>query len=130
MPDQKTQRILLPSAARTVATACPKQNDSSAQFVRLYLNITAASGTGGLKAIIRGYDKVSGLPVNITAGGAAAIIATGLYVYELVSSGNVAVSPVLESIARFLPVVWDVNVTVGDASSYTYSLSADIIPPG
>ena len=130
MASTKVQRILLASAARTVQTACPQQADAVQQFVRVYLNITAASGTGGLKAIIRGYDRVSGLPVNITVGGAAAVIATGLYVYELVSSGNVAVSPVLESVGRFLPVQWDVLVTVGDASSYTYSLSCELAPPG
>ncbi len=128
MGDLKTQRVLLISAARTASTASAKAFDASQQYIRLYLNVTAASGTGGLQPQIRGYDKISGAAVAITTGGAA-IIATGLYVYELVSSGNVAAGAVKESLSRFLPVAWDVQVVHGDASSYTYSLSAEVAPP-
>ena len=129
MTDRKVQRALLASAARTASTACAQQADSIQQFVRLYLNVTAASGTGGLQPQIRGYDKISGSAVAITTGGAA-IQATGLYVYELVSSANAAAGAVKESLARFLPVQWDVNVVHGDGSSYTYSLSCEVAPAG
>ena len=127
MHQVKSRRVLLASAARTVATACPKQDDRIGKIVRLYLDVTAASGTGGLQPQIRGYDKISGNAVALTAGGTA-ITATGTYCYEMglaegTSSGNVK-----ECVLRPLPEVWDVNVVVGDASSYTYSLSAEIIP--
>ena len=125
----KVQRSLLVSAARTASTACLLQADAVQQFVRLYLNVTAASGTGGLQPQIRGYDKISGAAVAISTGGVA-VIATGLYVYEFVQSANVAAGAVKESLSRFLPVQWDVQVVHGDASSYTYSLSCEVAPAG
>lgn len=124
----KTHRTLLPSAARTVATACPQQTDTTEQYARVYLSITAASGTGGLKVQFRGYDKVSGNAVALSQGGAAAITATGMYVYEMMPNSQAAAGSVEETVGRMLPYTWDVSVTVGDASSYTYSLSADVLP--
>lgn len=124
--DFNVQRSLLASAARTVATACPVQNDSGARALRLYLNITVASGTGGLQPIIRGYDKISGATVNLTTGGAA-IVATGCYCYELALSVGAAAGNVKECVSKAAPVQWDVSVAVGDASSYTYSLSAEVL---
>lgn len=127
MSDLKVQRTLLASAARTASTASAQQNDASQQYIRLYLNVTVASGAGGLQPQIRGYDKVSGSAVAISVGGAA-IIATGLYVYELMPSPNVAAGAVKESLGRTLPCQWDVNVVHGDGSSYTYSLSCEVLP--
>ncbi len=126
--DFNVQRSLLPSAARTATVACAVQNEATARALRLYLNITAASGTGGLQPIIRGYDKISGATVNLSTGGTA-IIATGCYCYEMglgllstAKQGNIE-----ECQNRPAPVQWDVSIAVGDASSYTYSLSAEIL---
>jgi hypothetical protein len=124
--DVKTQRILLESAARTATTACAQQTDKTHRSVRVYLNVTAASGAGGLKVIIRGYDKVSGNPAAITGGGLTAITAAGIYVYELMPYAGESVGAVQETQGRLLPVGWDAEVTHADASSYTYSLSADV----
>lgn len=66
--DVKTQRILLESAARTASTACAQQTDKHHRTARVYLNVTAASGTGGLKVVFRGYDKVSGNAAALSAG--------------------------------------------------------------
>ena len=125
----KARRTLLPLAARTAQTVAtnPDNPDRDSVGARLYLNVTAASGTGGLKCIIRGYDNVSGLPVNITAGGAL-VTATGTYCYEMYPGMPAAIAGgVLERSGSVLPMDWDVLVTVGDASSYTYSLSAEVL---
>jgi hypothetical protein len=129
MPGQitKARRQLLPSAARTATTATAKFTDPWAKILRLYLNVTVASGTGGLQPQIRGYDPVSGSPVALTTGGVA-VTATGTYVYELGLAEGTAANNVKECVLRPLPEVWDVNVIAGDASSYTYSLGAEIIP--
>jgi hypothetical protein len=124
----KAQRVLLQSAARTVTTASVQQHDAVQQAVRVYLSITAASGTGGLKVFIRGYDKVSGNPCVLNGGGAAAIVAIGTYCYELMPMASTAVGGVLETVGRLLPSVWDIQTTVGDASSYTYSVSCEVLP--
>jgi hypothetical protein len=128
MTDSSVQIGLLESAARTATVASAKQQHFSARAIRLYLNITVASGTGGLQPIIRGYDLISGTAVNLSTGGTA-IVATGCYVYELglgllstAKQGNIE-----ECQNRPAPVQWDVSVAVGDASSYTYSLSAEVL---
>lgn len=128
MTDCSVQVGLLESAARTATVASPKQQHYACRAIRLYLNITAASGTGGLQPIIRGYDLVSGTAVALSTGGTA-IVATGCYVYEMglgllstAKQGNIE-----ECQNRPAPVQWDVSIAVGDASSYTYSLSAEVI---
>jgi hypothetical protein len=126
MDSVKTQRVLLSSGARTATTASGQQTDYLLLAVRLYLNVTAASGAGGLQPILRGYDKVSGNAVALSTGGTA-ITATGLYVYEFGLNVAAAAGNVKEAVSRFLPVQWDVDVVHGDGSSYTYSLSADVV---
>jgi hypothetical protein len=129
MTDCSIQITLLPSAARTATVASAKQQHFSCRAIRLYLNVTVAvAGTGGLQPIIRGYDLVSGTAAPLSTGGTA-IVATGLYVYEmglgLLSTAKVG--NVEECQNRPAPVEWDVSITVGDATSYTYSLSAEVL---
>lgn len=128
MTDSSVQIGLLESAARTATQATPKQQHYACKAIRLYLNITVASGTGGLQPVIRGYDLISGATVSLSTGGTA-IVATGCYVYEMglgllstAKQGNIE-----ECQNRPAPVQWDVNVVAGDSSSYTYSLSAEVI---
>jgi hypothetical protein len=122
----KAGRILLTSAARTATTACVRQSDAESCFLRVYLVVTAASGTGGLTVFIRGYDKATLTPAKLNAGGGA-VITTGVFVYELSTSSQTPAGDVKETVARLLPCIWDVNVAVGDASSYTYSVSCEVV---
>jgi hypothetical protein len=122
----RVQRTLLASAARTAAIAAPKQTDYCAHGVRVYLDVTAASGTGGLKVIIRGYDRFSGNAVELSTGGTA-ITATGTYAYELYPNAAAAAGKVADAVSRELPVQWDAEVTAGDSSTYTYSLSCEVL---
>jgi hypothetical protein len=121
----KTRRSLLASAVRTATTTSAIQKDATQQCVRAYLNITAASGTGGLKLFFQGIDLVSGVAANLNGGGTA-IVATGIYVYELMPNNSVAAGAVQETAGRALPCVWDVQVTHGDASNYTYSVGVEV----
>lgn len=134
----RTQRVLLESAARTASAATSNVTttnlgnvvklgpafDYDAITARWYLNVTAASGTGGLTWTLRGYDKASGNFVVIAAD-SAAVVATGTYSFEIgiapvAPSGNRRVA-----VSELLPVQWDVLIAAGDASSYTYSLSME-----
>jgi len=117
---------LLASAARTASTASIKHENRFATVLRLYLNVTVASGTGGLQPQIRGYDPISGNAVALSTGGTA-ITATGTFVYEMGLAEATAVGNVKECLSRPLPIIWDVNVVHGDGSSYTYSLAAEVI---
>jgi hypothetical protein len=139
MANTKTSRLLLSSAARTVATASKVQQDEHARGVRLYLTITVAvAGTGGLQVVVRGYDRApgagvatgqsgvvyAGVPVVLTGPGTAQTT-TGTYVYEMSPYGGIVRTNVLAATVAALPWAWDAEVLVGDATSYTYSLSAE-----
>jgi hypothetical protein len=91
------------------------------------LNVTAASGTGGLTVHVRGYDVASaGGSVFDLLLDAAAITAIGVYVF-IVDETAVQGAGVRAIASRPLTKNWDVQVVAGDASSYTYSLSAQLL---
>jgi hypothetical protein len=123
----KTRRSLLASAARTATATSAVQHDATQQCIRAYLNVTVASGSGGLKLFFQGVDLVSGTAANLNGGGAAQT-AAGIYVYELMPNNSTAAGNVIETAGRALPCVWQVQVTVGDASSYTYSVGIEVFP--
>jgi hypothetical protein len=117
---------LLASAARTATTATADQTNTNWRGVILFLNITVASGTGGLQPTIQMKDSISGNYRNLVTA-PTAIIATGQYVFHYypgVNSTNLSQQQVG---ALQLPRVWRINMTAGDSSSYTYSLSASMV---
>ena len=118
------QLSLLEPATRTATINSPQQNGTVAKSVRLYLNVTAASGSGGLTLQLRGYEKITGNPVVLFAD-SAAITATGMYVFEIAPAVGAADSHRRVVLSAYLPLVWDVNIVHGDASNYTYSLSGE-----
>ena len=121
----KTSRVLLASAARTANTQSPVFTDMDAAALRLYLNVTVVSGTGGIYPVIRGYDKVSGNAVELTSGGDV-VNETGTYAYEMSTAADPAFGAIRESVSRTVPDQWDVLVKQVDGTSYTYSLSAEV----
>lgn len=122
----KTSRILLPSLARTADTASLQQTDIQASALRLYLNVSVAPGAGGLLVVIRGYDKISGNTVELSGGGMP-ITQVGCVAFEMATAPDPATGQIWETISRAVPFQWDVIVKHMDGSSYTYSLSAEIL---
>jgi hypothetical protein len=122
----KTSRVLLTSAARTANTNAAQQTDTAASALRLYLNVTAASGTGGLYVVLRGYDKVSQNTVELTQGGDP-VNQTGCYAYEISLAPDPPAGNLKDAVSRSIPYQWDALVKHLDGSSYTYSLSAEIV---
>lgn len=117
---------LIPSAARTTALAdiIPDENIADARGILVFLTVTAASGTGGLQV------GVKALPPGVMTGGVllhtlpAAVIATGvtsLMIYPGIAAGATTFA------SAVLPPRIGFNVSVGDASSYTYSISAFLL---
>lgn len=119
-----TQGTILPNAARTATTNSPVQTNYNARGVLVTLNVTAASGTGGLSLRIQVQDPVSGTFFNYNAT-PTAVTATGMYsylVYPGVSGGfTTQLSPVV------LPRTWQISVSHGDGTSYTYSVGYQLI---
>jgi hypothetical protein len=115
---------LLASAARTATTSSSNQTNYNGRGVLLILNVTAASGSGGLTLRVQGVDPVSGLSVALNTP-PAAITATGTFGY-LVYPG-IAGPNLSQASSTVLPRTWFVSMTHGDATSYTYSLGYALI---
>lgn len=114
-----SQGTILASAARTAQTNSAQQLNYNARGVTLYLNITAASGTGGLGVDLILVDPVSGNSVRINPTPTLKTT-IGLSIYQYypgIATGIIAQANLLA-----LPRIWYAIVEAGDASSYTYSL--------
>lgn len=121
----KSSRALLAPGERNTDTASAIQTDRAARELRLYLNVTDAPGSGGLSVVLRGRDKISGNPVELSQGGAL-VTAAGTYCYEVSNAPADAFGNILEATSRSLPYRWDALVKHADGASYRYSLSAEI----
>lgn len=119
----------LASAARTASTLSSNLQTLGYRGVIVYLNVTAASGTGGLTPRLFGVDPVT-LAVATSATASTAVTTVGLRIYHFgqgcggASGGTAAwasVGVLLGSQVAF-------QVLHGDASSYTYSLTWELIP--
>ena len=117
---------LLASAARTATLNSGNQTNHNSQGVIVILNVTAASGSGGLTVTIWGIDPVTGSSYQVTDA-PTAILATGRYAYELCPGSSAAAvtgsaARVRQRTSARLPRTWYAEVAHGDATSYTYSL--------
>lgn len=114
---------LLESAARTAAPApIVFSGPTHYRGVRLLLNITAASGTGGLKVVVSA--RSGGAVAALNTGGSNQTT-TGLKVYEIYPNAATAAAGIVDAVSRQLPDEYQVEVTHADGSSYTYSLAME-----
>jgi hypothetical protein len=116
----------LPSLARAASTASSIQTDQSASALRLFLDITVVPGTGGLYVVLRGYDRISGNAVELTQGGDV-VNQIGTYAYEVGLCPDPPFGNLRDAASRSIPYQWDAQVKHLDGSTYTYSLSAEIV---
>jgi hypothetical protein len=120
------RRLLLVSAARTATTVTPALRNRWHKGISLVLVVTAASGTGGLTLKIQQVDRATGNTVDLLVDGSA-ITATGTYGFQMALSEATAGNGIRAASSRQLPTDWQVTVTHGDASSYTYQLNATLM---
>lgn len=110
----------LASATRTATANSADIINYNGRGVTIYLNVTAASGTGGLTVNIQAKDPVTGSYFTVYAA-AAAVITTGLRAYNAypgaAGSGNYT-----NAVNFQIPRTFRIGVTVGDSTSYTYSI--------
>jgi hypothetical protein len=121
MVRNNTQGTLLASQARTGTTVTPNQTNYNAKGVLVFLDVTVASGTGGLTVYFEMIDPVTGKTAILNAT-PAAITATGSYMFELYPGNNAASNDVKQRTAGALPRVWNVKISHGDGTTYTYSV--------
>ena len=124
---------LLVSAARTTTTSTNAIDGWGWRGIIAFLNVTAASGTGGLVLYIEHQDPVSGLWAVTAVQSAAAIQTTGLRPYlmgqgiSLGSNFGAAGAPVFSDRGHILSSSFRFRVVHSDASSYTYSLGYELL---
>lgn len=116
---------LIPAGTYTTLQQSAVFDNNCYRGVILYLNITAASGTGGLQPILVATDPVSGVSVNIATIGTAKT-ATGLIIYTIYPTASLSTGSG-GTLPFPLPNNWSIKVNPGDSTSYTYSLSADLL---
>lgn len=113
------QGYLLVSSARTSDTASSEQINYNGRGVLVFLDVTAASGTGGLQTKVQAKDYLSGKWVSLNAS-PPAVTAAGTLLYMVYPSATAGANQNTQSV---LPRTWRVYVIHGDGSSYTYSVS-------
>lgn len=116
--------VALASAARTAGINSADITNYNARGVVFFLNITAASGTGGLQVTLQAKDPMSGAYTQINVS-PTAVVAAGLkyhVFYPGASGGNTT-----QTTGSVLPRIFRFTVLVGDATSYTYSLSYGLV---
>jgi hypothetical protein len=111
---------LLASAARTTTTNSSDQTNYNGKCASAFLNVSAASGTGGLQLQFQWKDPISGNYAMLNSA-PTAITAIGQTIYSLCPGATGGA--VTQTTQAALPRTWRVAVTHGDASSYTYSVS-------
>lgn len=115
----------LPLAARTAGASLPNLSGLGHRGVRVYLDITAASGTGGLSVILRAVGP-RGTIAPLNTGGSPQTT-TGLKVYDFYPNAAAAAAGVVDAASRRLPKLFELAVTAGDGSSYTYQLDYELL---
>ena len=113
---------LLTSAARTTAYDSGALVNDGFKGITVVLDVTAASGTGGLTLSVNMIDPASGNAVALLTA-SAAVTATGTKAYSVYPSGGTTGAGITQ-LSNFtaLSPYFSVKVAVGDSSSYTYTI--------
>jgi hypothetical protein len=116
----------LASASRTSTANSGIFTNYNHRGIVLILNVTTASGTGGLQVQIQTYDFIGAVYKAINTA-PTAVTTTGQYVYMLYPGVDSTNSNNAQNVSQVLPQQFRVSVTHGDSSSYTYSVSYQMI---
>lgn len=95
----------------------------------ILISITAASGTGGVRAILQGIDPITDEPFNLYPDAAApAVTSTGMAGFLIHPNPGSAGGHITMAYQRPLPPIWRVHFTHGDGTPYTYRATALLLP--
>lgn len=115
-------QTLLTSAARTIATNSADFTNYNGRGLHVVVDLTTFGGAGSITVTIQGKDAISGKYYTLLASAALAAVATT--VLRVFPGSTVTANLAANDL---LPRVWRVAVTVGDATSHTYSIGASVI---
>lgn len=129
---QRVTGTALASAIRSATTSSADIDTSGFRGIVVYVFVSAASGTGGLRIAIRGRDPVTTnyMQLGITntpmvaVGNQVAVFGQGVGSVIQASIG----AGVNGCLSTFLPDVVRVEIVHGDLSNYTYSVGYCLVP--
>jgi hypothetical protein len=121
-----TEGTLLTSASRTANTNSPKQTNYNAKAVVIFLDVTTASGVGGLTPFLRLYDPVSGKTTAISTGSLITTTGTFAFIIGLGATGAITTS-VKAFVSAIVSRQYDVQIYHNDNSAYTYSVGQCLV---
>lgn len=111
------------SAARTATPTAVTMSSKGRSRLHLVIVVSSVTSTPSVVPTIDAYDTVSNSYYNLLTG--VAITATGTTVLKIGPGLGAAANT---SAADFLPNLWRVTMTHGNANSITYTVSAHMAP--
>jgi hypothetical protein len=118
---RKTYVTLFGSAARTATENGADQINNNYTSAHITIDATAVTATPSVVFTVQGKDPVSGKYYTILAS--AAITGTGTTVLRVFPAATPAANLAAND---FIPHVWRVIATHGDADSITYTVGASL----
>jgi len=113
---------VLPSLARTATVTGDDINNLLSCGLHLIIDVTAVTSTPSIVPKIQGKDPISGKYYDLLIG--AAITGTGTTVLKFFPAATAVTNLAAND---FLPRVFRVVMTHGNANSATYSISANML---
>ena len=116
----------LASAARTVETSSLDQVNVNGRGLILIVNVTADPAAASITPTLEIKDPISGNYFTVWTA-AAALAAVGMTAYLFDVGGVGAAGSFTEAVNIRLTRTWRFTMTVANASSMTYSVSANVL---
>jgi hypothetical protein len=113
---------VLPSAARTATVTGDDIKNLLSRGLHLIIDVTSVTSTPSIVPKIQGKDPVSGKYYDLITG--AAITTTGTTILKLFPTATAVANLAVND---FLPSVFRVVMTHGNANSATYSVAANML---
>ena len=126
---QQTKTYTVVQAKGTTRTATwtsPTYLSKTEAGILVVLDVTSASGTGGLTLRINAQDSAGSVSVPLNSA-PTAVTATGTTSYAVYPFGAIS-GALTQSTSGYLPREFSITVTHGDSSSYTYSVGYCLLP--
>lgn len=120
--NNKYNRSVYASTARTATPTAVSIDDIYVKGVQIIIDVTAASATPSVVPTIDGYDPLSDSWYNLLTG--AAITGTGTTVLRIHPDLTAAANLIAKD---FLPRTYRIVMTHADADSITYSVNINSV---
>ena len=118
--------VALSLAARTTAQTVTGLKSYGCKGLGLILYMSVSGGTGGLSPFVSVLEPSSGVYVQIVPT-PTAVTGTGYYNYTLYPGASLSLSGITTWSMPLIGETFSINVAVGNANSYTYSLSYTLL---